>query len=135
MNRFSKPSEALGLDYVGSIKGNYLLVKIDYFNKLLELDVCQQADVGHTLVGIEKWEESRRSVDTLIIDGAKHFDNAKVKRWVIQKGVEHIKTLSYDHGTNAIEGRSAKSILQLLRKQQSAHLDMKWWDLLSEVEK
>lgn len=40
VNRFSKLREALRMDYVGLIKGRYLLVKIDYLSKLVELDVC-----------------------------------------------------------------------------------------------
>lgn len=34
LNRFSRSSEALGIDYVDLIKGTYLLVKIDYLRKL-----------------------------------------------------------------------------------------------------
>lgn len=42
------------MDYVGTIKGRYLLVKIDYLSKLVELDVCVQADSEHTIKGIER---------------------------------------------------------------------------------
>lgn len=84
LNRFAKAREALGLDYIGSIDGKYILVKIYYFNKLIELDGGEQANTKHTLAGIEKWEDSMGSVATIITDGAEHFDNAEVKRWVNQ---------------------------------------------------
>lgn len=40
LNKFSKPIEALGIDYINLIEGKCLMVKIDYLSKLVELDVC-----------------------------------------------------------------------------------------------
>lgn len=100
LNRFEKLGEALGLDYVGPIEVKYLLVKIDYFSKMVELDVCKQADAKHTLPGIKRWEDSRGPEETIVNDGAKHFDNTKLKRWVTKRGVHHVKTLGYGHIVN-----------------------------------
>lgn len=61
LNRFSESGEALGMDYVASIEAKYLLVKIDYLSKLVELDVCEHADSKHTVARIEKWESYRGS--------------------------------------------------------------------------
>lgn len=38
---FSELDEVLGMDYEGPIKGKYILVKLVYLSKLLELDVCK----------------------------------------------------------------------------------------------
>lgn len=124
LNKFSKPGEAFGLDYIGLIEGKDLLVKIDYLSKLVELDVCDQADSKHTVSVIEKWESHRGLIGYLVADGAKHFKNVDVKRWVEAGGVTHIKTLAYDHQVNGIVERCIRSVLQLLRRQQSAHLQI-----------
>lgn len=116
------PGKILGMDYVSPIKGKYLLVKMDYLSKLFELDVCNQADSGHSIDGVEKWESKRAPIQTVITDRAKHFINADMRRWVETKGVKHIKTLAYDHRSNRRVERCVHSVLQMLRKQQSAHL-------------
>lgn len=79
------------MDYVGPIKGRYLLVKIDYLSKMVELDVCLQVDTKHTIARVEKWERSRGLVEMVIIDGGRHFVNKDVKGWMSHRGVKHIK--------------------------------------------
>lgn len=41
LNIFCKHEKALGMDYVDSIKAKYLLVKMEYLSKLVELDVSE----------------------------------------------------------------------------------------------
>lgn len=46
-----------------------------------------------------------------------------------------MKTLIYDHRSNGTVERSVRIVLELLRRHQSAHLGLKRWTLIHEVEK
>lgn len=72
------------MNYVRPIKGKYMLFKIDYLSKMVELDVCLRANTKHTIAKIEKWERSKGLIEVLVKDGAKHFDNKDVGRWIRQ---------------------------------------------------
>lgn len=135
LNVFSRLGEALRMYYVGPIKGKYLLMKLDYLNKLVELNVCSQKDNGHPIRGIEKWRSFRGLTNTLLTDGAKPFNNVEMRRWVEDRGADHIKILAYDHCRTKTLEQCVCSVLQLSKKQQSANLGVKWWDLIPKVEK
>lgn len=74
-------------------------------------------------------------MDTVITDGARHFDNVGMKGWVTQSAVSHITTLAYNHRGNGTVERCVRFVLQLLRRQKYAHLNLRRWDLVSEVER
>lgn len=79
LNTLSNPSEAFGMDYISPIKGKYLLVKLDYLSKLVELYVCAETHGGHFIDGVERWESSKEPIDTLITKGADHFNDIDMK--------------------------------------------------------
>lgn len=127
LNQFSKPWEARGMDYIEPIKARYLLVKIDYLSKMLELDVSLHANKKHIITWVEQWEKSKDPLEVLVIDEAKHFFNGDVERWMKQRGLQHLQTLSYDCKGNKIVERCKRTVLKMLRRLEASHLDLKWW--------
>lgn len=96
--------------YVGLMESKYLLVKIYYLSKLVEFDVCVHVDRKHTIRGLKQWEESKALFSILITDRARHFFHGEVRRWAIQRGVDHIKTLVYEHKSNETIERCVQNV-------------------------
>lgn len=57
LNDSSYPGEVLGMDYIGLVRGKYMLTKIDFMSRLVQIDVCDEASARTTLEGIQKWVE------------------------------------------------------------------------------
>lgn len=58
----TRPGDVLRMDYVGHMDGKYLLVKVDFFSRVVQLNVCDAADVVSMLQGIKKWERKLGNV-------------------------------------------------------------------------
>lgn len=50
MNDSVKPNEVVGMDFISSLDGRYLLVIVDYLPRRAKLNVCKKAN-GESVMG------------------------------------------------------------------------------------
>lgn len=73
MNDRQQPGKVLGMDFVGPMDQKYLLVKVDFMSRVVQLDVCSAANAKATIAGLKKWRKKFELMDKLVSDQGKHF--------------------------------------------------------------
>lgn len=68
VNDSQYPEQELVLDFVGSIDGVYLLVKVDYFTKVVRVNLCEREDSKQVIRGLEGWWSARGRVSSIQSD-------------------------------------------------------------------
>lgn len=100
MNDAQAPSDVLQMDSLGPVDNVRVLVEVDYFSRKLLLDICESDDFEHVVRGIHCWMEPRGHVRKFFT-----VQGRALATWLIERGVEHGKTLLSDHGSNGITKR------------------------------
>lgn len=111
-----------GLDFIVLVDRVYLWVKVDYFTRCVRVDLCDKANAQQMIRGLERWLKTRGSISFIRMDGGKHFDNSRVATRLHARGIEHKHSLPYDHRSNGLSERCNRTVLQVLRKCKSHHL-------------
>lgn len=126
VNDIQFPSHVLCMNFVGLVDGAYLLVMVDYFNKIVQVYLCDKANARHVIRDLERWVKSKEVVCSIRTDGGKHFDNCMLSSWVATRNVDHQFSLPHDHRTNDLTTQCNKTILQMIRRCRSHRLQSPW---------
>lgn len=76
LNNSEYSGQIVGMDSVGFIGQEYLSVKIDYMSRLVQVNVCSEANSRSVLQGVMEWERTYGRMDGLVTDRGTHFNNS-----------------------------------------------------------
>lgn len=68
------------LDFVGPIDVVYLLVKVEYFKRVVEIDLFEKADAKHVFKGLERWMSLRGKIKRIKTNRGMHVDNLQASQ-------------------------------------------------------
>lgn len=128
------PGMAISLDYLEPIGGQYLLVILDQFSRVVSLTVAPRATASVARRAGEAWVTSRGPVQVVQTDGGKHFLSRVFTEWVHEVGARHVISPPYDHRANGLVERCHQTILRILRALWLEGKHSRWQDLIPEVE-
>lgn len=77
--------DVVGLDFVGLVEGVYLLIKVDYFTRVVQVDLCEKFDSKNVIRGLERWFSLRGNIRRIRTNGGTYFDNCQVAEWLENK--------------------------------------------------
>lgn len=57
-NDNESPGQVLGLDFISLVNGVYLLVKLGYFTRMVQVEMCDKENAGQVIKGLKRWLSS-----------------------------------------------------------------------------
>lgn len=59
------------MDFIGLVDGQHVLVKVDFFSRKVQLDVCDVPDAAHVMRGLHRWMDVNGQVGQVVSDAGR----------------------------------------------------------------
>lgn len=110
-----KKWQHVAIDYLGPLPSNdYLLVVVDYFSRIIEIEVMRSIDSDATIWRLKVIFARLGYPESITADNGRQFVSEKFKTFCHQKGIALISTTPYWPQQNGEVERQNRSILKRL---------------------
>ena len=119
----SRKGEKFAIDImkIGEL-GEYILVGIDYFTRVLYGRVLKERTSREIISGLEEWFRNENVPEMIISDNAKEFDSIEFKKWCSDNEIDHRKVSVESHGSNGRIERAIRTIREGVFKLEDRNI-------------
>lgn len=79
LNDSVKPNEIVGMDFIGSVNGRYLLLIMDFLPRRTQVNVYRKANGESVLDGLQIWVQECGPVRKVVSDQGRQFSSEQVR--------------------------------------------------------